>query len=237
MPASLPLVGAVLFAVGATAAAHSASPRPADTATRTLAAAFASCAVEREPDVARQTILEDWDARQVIKDRRLLNGGCVPSRMQLSFRAPTLKALMAGLLISRDLGPNDVLAVAKAPALTYARPNPLQTVDAKGRPLSAGKVERQKEAIRQELSSVAIAQFGECVARANPADVPRLARTVFGSDAEMAALKAFWPHMPACLPAGMKMELDRATLRDAITLAYYRLAMAARQPRTAEARQ
>ena len=236
MRASLPFVGAVLFAFGATASAHSA-PRPGDTATRTIAAVFASCAVEREPDVARKTILEDWDARRVIKDRRLLHGGCVPPRMQLSFRAPTLKALMAGLLISRDLGPNDVLAVAKAPALTYARPSPLKTVDAKGRPLSAGKVERQKDAIRQELGSVAIAQFGECVARANPADIPPLARTVFGSGAEMAALKAFWPHMPACLPAGMKMELDRATLRDAITLAYYRLAMAARQPPTAEARQ
>ena len=228
---------AILLA-GAAAAASAQSkpaPAPADRATRIIAARFAGCAVEREPDVARKTILEDWDARRVIKDRRLLNSGCVPPRMQLSFQAPTLKALMAGLLMKRDLGPNDVQAVATAPALTYAMPDPLKTVDARGRPLAGTKIEAQKNGIRKKLGTIAIAQFGECAARANPAAVPPLARTVFGSDAEMAALKAFWPHLPGCLPGGMKLELDPATLRDAITLAYYRLAMAARQSHRVEA--
>ena len=227
----------LLAAAPAVAAADSnPAPRTSDQAARTVVAVFAHCAVEREPDLARRTILEDWDARRIVKDRRLLASGCIGRGMQLWFQANTLKAALAGLLIDRDLKPADAATVAQSPALAYTMPDPLRTVDDKGRQLSASRIERQQKAIAFKASGVAIAQFGECVARANPAAVPPLARTVFGSDAESAALKAFWPNLPPCLPAGVKMEVDRPTLRNAITLAYYRLAMAVRQPQTAQVR-
>lgn len=220
---------AILFV--ASAAHAQEAPPPADKASRLELAAFASCIVERQPGRARRAVVEDWDSGQLVYRDLLRESGCARAGLRLRFHAGSIKAAMADVLVRRDVGPADIGAVAAAPALAYTMPDPVRTVDGNGRPLSASSVERQQQAVASKLSWIAIAQFGECVARANPAAVPALAASAPASDPEMAALKAFSPQLPACLPKGVRLELDRSTLRGSVTLAYYRLAMAARAAR------
>jgi len=200
---------------------------PADKTDRALLASYADCVVQHRPDDARKAVIENWDGDRLAREDLIRERRCVlPMRYQ--FHAGNFKAAMAGSLIRRDLGATDPATVSAAPTLGYTMPDPVRTVDEKGRQMSAKSIARQQEAIAAKAGWIAIAQFGECVARANPAAVPALADSAVGSESELAAIKSFGPQMPGCLPKGVKLELDRSTLRGAITLAYYRLAMAAR---------
>jgi len=209
------------------------TPEPASRTDRMFLSTYAHCITEQRPDAARKAVLEDWDSRSLVFRDLLRGEGCAVRGMRYQFPAGVLKAAMAGALIPRDLGSVDAATITSAPALSYTMPEPVKTVDDKGRPISAKGVERQQKAVEGKLRWIAIAQFGKCVARLAPAAVPVLANTITASDAELEALKAFAPHLPGCLPKGMTIELDRSTLRGAVTLAYYRLAMAPR-PTTAQ---
>ena len=205
-----------------------AAPSPADATARLALSDYADCIVKEQPEVARTAVLEDWEPRRLTDALLRTQSGCARPRQELRFQGAVIKAAMAGALAKRELGPSDIASVPTAPPLAYDMPEPLKTVDEKGKPLSSKKIEAQQEAIRKKAGWVAIAQFGECVARANPAAVPALLESELGSDAEMTAIKAFGPQMPACLRKGVKLELDRSTLRNSLAVGYYRLAMAAR---------
>ena len=198
-----------------------------DPAGREVLAKFAACLVDAKAELARQAVLEDWDGRTQGYRDLLTERRCARGRV-FQFHASVLKSAMAGELAKRELGPIDVQLVPAAPPLSYKMPEPVSKVDGQGKALSDMKVKRQEEAVARKLHWVIINQFGECVVRANPAAVPPLLNASVALDAEMAAIKAFGEQMPACLPKGVKLELDRSTMRNSITLAYYRLAMAAR---------
>lgn len=219
------LSGLVALSLGA---ASQPAPQRADSRTRVELAEFAECLVKSRRSDARNAVLEDWDSRKLAYRELLAARDCVRIGRRLRVNSEVLRANLAGALIAADLGPQDPAAIAAAPMLAYPAPDPLRTFDAKGRPVGSDSIERQNAAIQRKLSWRAIAQFGDCVARANPAAVPALAASQVASESELAALKAFSPQMPACLPRGVKLELDRSSLRGAITLAYYRLATAAR---------
>lgn len=213
---------------GAVVAPAQSPPKPADSRTRVEVAVFTRCLVDNRRQEARRAVLEDWDSRSFVYRELLKERSCY--RLGRGFRASAsvLRENLAGHLIAGDLGPTDVGRIGLAPALRYPAPEPLRTVDAKGRSIGAASIERQQEAIQRKLTWTSIARFGECVVRANPVAVPALAASPVASDAELQALKAFGPHLPSCLPPNARLELDRSTLRGAILLAYYRLAMAAR---------
>lgn len=206
----------------------------ADPAAREVLARFATCIVEAKLEMARSAVLEDWDSRNRAYRDLVGEPKCVRGRW-LKFHAAILKSAIAGELAKRELGPTDVQSVPSAPPLTYAMPDPIKKVDGEGNALSEEKVKRQEEGIARKLHWVVINQFGECLARANSAAVPSLLASDVASDAEMTAIKAFGEQMPACLPKGVKLELDRSTVRNSITLAYYRLALAARGGASEEA--
>ena len=222
------IVLACALACGSAAGAQTAPPQPADAGTRSEIADFTRCLVTHRREDARRAVLEHWDSRRLVYREWLREPQCY--RLGRGFRSNSavLRSSAANQLILSDLGPEDVARVPAAPPLPYATPDPVRTVDSRGRPASAASLERQREAIARRLNWVVIGQFGECVARANPAAVPVLAASPVASPAEIEALKAFGPQMPQCLPKGVRLELDRSSLRGAIVLAYYRLAMAAR---------
>lgn len=216
------------FPVAVSASAQTA-PMPADSRTRIEIAEFTKCLVRHRQADARRAVLEDWDSRKIVYRDFLRERLCAPMNRGMRFSSDVLRASLANHLIAADLGPGDLARVATAPPLVHAEPEPLRTVDSRGRPLPAARIQRQKDAIQRKLTWLLIDRLGECVARANPAAVPPLVSSPVASASELAALKAFGPQLPACVPSNVKLELDRSSLRGAIAVGYYRLAMAARQ--------
>ena len=68
----------------------------------------------------------------------------------------------------------------------------------------------------------AIRIFADCVVANNAMAVDRLARSEFGSNAEMAAISAIQPSMGPCLWEGRSIAFNRETLRAALAAALYR---------------
>ena len=103
------------------------------------------------------------------------------------------------------------------------------TVNARtGKPLDAKAVDAQKAAVAATLGAIALNQLGECVVQADPTGARSVLDTPIGKPEELAAINAITPVMGQCLPKDFKLVLDRSTVRSAVALSYYRMAMAAR---------
>lgn len=199
-----------------------AAPEPANPESRQAMARYGACIAKAAPELAQRAVVEQWDSRE-FRQYDLYRIDQCWRRGQIRFNVASMRGAIANALVAGGADA-DAARVSAAPALTYVMPEPVRTTDDKGRALGAAKIEAQQKAVAGKLNWTIISQFGECVARANPAAVPALARTEVASDAEVAALKAFGPQMPACLPKGVTLELDRSSLRNALVIAYYRLA-------------
>jgi hypothetical protein len=204
-----------------------------DKESRQVMADFARCVVTERPQVASQSVVEDWDAKQIIgAGSKLMPPTCVRAAGLISalrFQASNARAALAEQLILRD---TEVALTAERAApvapLAYHQPWPVETVDKKGRPLGAKDIERQITAISEKRAAIAGQQFGECVVRANPPAVRSVFATKVGDGAELEAIKALSAVLPACVPAGKRLSIDRNSLRGILALSYYRMAMAAR---------
>ena len=69
---------------------------------------------------------------------------------------------------------------------------------------------------------VGIEVFGECVVAQNPAAVEALANSEIASLAESSATDALRPELERCVLAGQKLALNRASLRQVLTVGLYR---------------
>jgi hypothetical protein len=84
----------------------------------------------------------------------------------------------------------------------------------------------RKEAVAVSALSV----YGECVARADPADALRLVLSEPGSAAETQAFSSINPALASCLIQGQRIELGKPMLRGSLAVNLYRLAKAPRGP-------
>ena len=226
------IVAKLVPALGLAALAGSSwaqeAPTPADPRTRAEIAEFSKCLVRHRPEDSRRAVLEDWDSRKLVYRELLKEPMCSRLGRTLRFNSGVLQGSLASHLIGSDLEAEDIARVTTAPPLIHPVPEPVATTDSRGRPLAAAEIARRQETMQRRLSWVVIGQLGECVARTNAAAVPALAASPVASEEELGALKAFGAQLPACLPKGVTLELDRSSLRGAIVTGYYRLAMAAR---------
>lgn len=228
----------LMAAVGLAASADARPPRQdayqlSEAETREAMESYAKCSVKAAPQLASTAVVEDWDRKLLIgTGSKLVSPDCTRAAgfiRSLRFEANIYRALLAETLIKRD----PAVAVAAdalkgMPTLAYRQPWPVETVDAKGKPLDAEAIARQQQGYDRRVGAIAGQQIGECVVRANPAGVRSVYDTKSGSAEELAALKALAPVLPGCVPANKKFSFDRASLRGSLALAYYRLAMASK---------
>ncbi len=200
------------------------------TLTRLVASDFGRCLVRKKPDVARRAVVEDWDS-PAMHSQQLITSDCLIGGV-LAIKPLLLKASMAAALMEADVAGATPETIKLMPPLFYRGAPPMLTIDQRGRALSRRKLVEQQERQQSWAEWTAIAQFGECVVRAEPTAVPALATSVPNTKTEIASLKPFGPHLGNCLRKGVRMEIDRGTLRATLTLAYYRLAMAAKSSAT-----
>jgi hypothetical protein len=76
-------------------------------------------------------------------------------------------------------------------------------------------------------NAVALEQFGECVARADPQNVRGLLRALAGSSQESALFGVLAPRFGACVPQGEKLTFSKVVLKGALAEGIYRLSRAA----------
>jgi hypothetical protein len=62
-----------------------------------------------------------------------------------------------------------------------------------------------------------------CLARARWADVVHFYSTILGSAEERQALQTLAPHLPACVPAGLSMEIRAPVLREILAEGLYHI--------------
>lgn len=72
-------------------------------------------------------------------------------------------------------------------------------------------------------SSLALAQFGACVARADPFDAHKLTLSIAGTSIEGEALAALVPALGKCLPAGSQFKFSKDIVRGTVAEGLYRL--------------
>lgn len=75
--------------------------------------------------------------------------------------------------------------------------------------------------------AIALEQFGECVARAEPGAARQLVLSVPGTPAEETQLAALKPRFGACVINGKTVEMSKGVIRGAVAEGLYRLSIAA----------
>ncbi|HEY0027491.1 MAG TPA: hypothetical protein VGC35_06445 [Allosphingosinicella sp.] len=79
----------------------------------------------------------------------------------------------------------------------------------------------------QASNGIALARFGDCVARTDPGNARSMLVNVPDSRGETAALQALKSRLGGCIPQGQKISFSRSVLRASIAEGLYRLARAA----------
>ena len=76
-------------------------------------------------------------------------------------------------------------------------------------------------------SSIALVRFGECVARADPANLRALLFSLPGSPTEATLMNTLVPRFGACIPKGENIVFSKVVLKGALAEGMYRLSSAA----------
>ncbi|HYI39367.1 MAG TPA: hypothetical protein VE053_03510 [Allosphingosinicella sp.] len=77
------------------------------------------------------------------------------------------------------------------------------------------------------INGIALAQFGDCVARADAESARSLLTNLPDSKGESAAVQGLMPRLGACIPKGRKISFSRSVLRASVAEGLYRLTRAA----------
>jgi hypothetical protein len=94
-------------------------------------------------------------------------------------------------------------------------------------PVPVGEAVAAEDPVQR--TSIALIQFGQCVAAGNKAGVEKLFRTTRETKAEGAALAELRPSLNACLEHGATFKLDRFQMRSFLAEGAYRNAVQAQQ--------
>jgi hypothetical protein len=222
----------VLLATAA-AAVHAASPNN-DAEVRKVTRDYASCVVKKHGDRASEAIMTDsgnGDIQRRYSD--LIDSACLSSvagSVQLKFGGDHFRYALADALVNTRIANDPVTSFAdRLPLAHIAKPDnaaleaSLATAHGK-----AQREELQKTYDRQ-LATSWLSRYGECVVRQEPTKARYWLLTPPDSPEEISRINDLRPAFADCLAEGT-MKFNRTTMRGAVAINYYRLAMATRVP-------
>lgn len=232
------LVALLAAAIAAPLPDNASTPPPRQI--RSLMNEYADCIVKKEHESASAAILSDVTNDDLIRSYpRLMQDYCVPMRLGDFIRVgvtPTqMRNVVAEALVRRDLSATPAPTLDDVPALPHSRLGELPTRDAKGRPLTGRNAEEVLAAYKQAQVAEYLSRYGECVVRVDPAAAKSLLLTEEGTAAEVEAFRTMATAFGTCLAEGRTLNFNKASLRGAIAINYYRLAIAARKLGSASA--
>ena len=202
----------------AAAPADAAKKAEAEAMGRKVLGEFAECVVQAHKPLARKYVLTPVGERMPEAEFRKVMGprclGFLSGKLRMRYQQ--YRAALAERLITVELKGQGAIDPSARPALVWTEPKPPVKDDAETR-----------EGYARAVAEMYLGKLGECVVRANPAGAQALLATPIGDAAELPAFRALGPAIPPCVPKGEKLTLNRATLREAIAISYYRLAAGA----------
>ena len=197
---------------------------------RATSIAYGDCVVRRYTARAQQVVLVELPNDRILDDhRRLISPDCMNDANNrdgsgIRFRADSFRTMLAEGLVRLHYpqsGPTDFSAVPR-----IDRPAIAPIDEAALARLSARRQAEAREEHRVAIGLRTLNMLSECVVRAVPDEVRALAQTDPHSAAETQGFAPVQPAIAACLPAETNVRLNRAVLRGALLLSYYRLAHA-----------
>ena len=167
---------------------------------------FGNCALRKSPGFVAKALQVPLDSPEYDRwIRRVANDECLGTGT-MKFSVPTMRGALfeaSYILYFATNGPTDFTAVG-----------PIDYVRSYGRTAAA-------------LRAAALAQFGDCVARADGANARALVLAPPASGSETAAISALRPRLTGCVEKNVEMNFDRSAFRAAVTEGLYRLTQAA----------
>jgi hypothetical protein len=206
---------------------------------RRFLADYGACIVKREPELAAAAVTGDLDfSRGSPEGKRLMQRECVDANELANTNAGFvgklrmgdnfMRGAIADALFARDAARLTATDFSGVPALVNAEPWPVRLKDRNGSDLPADAIARQQKRFDEKMADLQRNRMAECVARAAGPQVRAMLGTPIDTPAELDALKAVAPAIGPCVPAGITAGFDRMTLRGALSIAYVRLASAAK---------
>ncbi len=213
------LLQAVAIAALSTSVAAVAEPNRSDSQeevlVRRILTRYAQCLIKSDPRGVQSALLADPNSGQFERWRRQLRGECmtVPREGYHVYPDDTrLRFVLADDLIRRmkaKIVPSDLASLP-----------PLLHPSASARP--RGKAKN----VPVDPFLAFISPLGECILRAQPAKAAALLQTKASTAAELASTDVLLRDVSHCTH-GHRLQIDTATFRGAVALAYFRLAKAA----------
>ncbi|HEX8215024.1 MAG TPA: hypothetical protein VF582_06080 [Allosphingosinicella sp.] len=142
--------------------------------------------------------------------RKLATGWCLREGA-LGFRFPLLRGGLYEALYEEQFKRAGPAGLPAVPPIDYTGGNPAPLSD-------------------ETAVAIALVQFADCVARANPTASRALILSKVASDEERAAFASLTPHLGGCLVSGTQLKFSRPMLRGFVAEALYRLSAAAARP-------
>lgn len=223
------------FCIVSFTVAPASAERPSDVArTREVSTDYGDCVVRRHTAMAVDSVLNELPNEEISERYWRLNSvSCIAVARTggvdgLRFRGDSFRYMLAeGLvrLFYSTSGPVDFTALAPLERM------PISPLDeAAVANMGRRRQEEVREAHRAAVGWRTMALLAECVVRRQPETVRTMALTDPVSPEETSVMSDLQPAIAECLPAGATVRFNRAVLRGALLLNYFRLANAVQPP-------
>ena len=203
--------------------------RPAEEALRVFRK-FSECTVQAHPKESAEVVLSNDTSDEIMQRHpSIVSPDCLDDGQLEIPSGDYIRYGLAEVLVRQEYSkglPSDILQAVplRYPAFDDSAYKPKRRT----RPDEAAELAKRWRIL---VADRALAIYGECVVRANPAGALRVVLSAPGSPDEAAAFSAVHSALSTCLTQGQKVEFGKAMLRGALAVDLYRLAKAPRVSR------
>lgn len=201
---------------------------------RGIQARFGQCVIKKQYYAARQFVLtpdlEGADWRRLVG--KVADGNCLIAAaeaaggVEMKFPNDTMRYALADALVRRDHAGVAPLNLQHAAPLIQPDFDETKFLPKPGRKAKQRELDLLAQSRAKRLALVYLAQFGECVVRANAASSHSLLMADPNSVGESSAFASLRPALANCLVTGQTLSFNKSTLRGTIAMNFYRLAQA-----------
>lgn len=197
---------------------------------------FGQCVVQRHRDAAARFVLEQSEDARKSLIPMIADGDCLvlatpqagPGAVQMKLTGDFMKYALADALVRQQFGSRAIADVAQVAPLVHEQPDLTKYEPKPGKTLKPKQLAELEQKKFQAAAYAYLAEYGECVVRADPAASYALLMTKPETTWETAAIGPLQPALQKCLDAGSTITLNKGSLRGTIAYNYYRLAVAPR---------
>lgn len=204
--------------------------------TRGVQLRYGECVIKKKHQAARNFVLtpdlEKADFRrllQMVGDGECLASASDANGVEMKFPLDTMRYALADALVRNEFSHNAPASLKEAGPISQPDFDETKYQPKPGKKVKQKELDALAKSRTKRLALVYLAQYGECVVRADPDQSRTLLLAAPDSAEEAAAFSALKPSLGSCLVEGQSLKFNKATLRGTIAMNFYRLAHSPRQ--------